>query len=78
MVGMIYKCGGSCEELTVTSAYLPYDSNEPPPTNELRGVIDYWQQQEKQLIIGCDANVHHIIWGNTCTNPRKKTLWNTS
>jgi hypothetical protein len=27
------------------------------------------QQQEKQLIIGCDANAHHILWGRTGTNP---------
>jgi hypothetical protein len=34
-------CGGCCEEINTTSANLPYDSDEPPPTKELRDVIDY-------------------------------------
>jgi hypothetical protein len=34
-------CGGTFEELIVTSSYLPYNSSE------LRVIIDYWQQQEK-------------------------------
>jgi hypothetical protein len=58
------------EELIVASAYLPYDSDEPPPTKEVRDVIDYCTSRKKQLIIGCDANAHHILWGSTDTNPR--------
>jgi hypothetical protein len=35
MVRMTYTRGGSCEDL-ITSASLPYDSDEPSPTRELR------------------------------------------
>jgi hypothetical protein len=28
--------GASCEELTITSAYLPYDSDEPLPSREVK------------------------------------------
>jgi hypothetical protein len=50
-VRMIYRCGESCEELIIISAYLPYNSDKPPPTKQLKGVIDYCSRK-KQLIIG--------------------------
>jgi hypothetical protein len=58
----------------VASAYLPYDSDEPPSSKEVRNVIDYCDSRNKQLIIGCDANAHHILWGSTDTNPRGASL----
>jgi hypothetical protein len=39
-VRITYTYRGS-EELIVASAYLPYDSDEPPPTKEKRDIIDY-------------------------------------
>jgi hypothetical protein len=60
-VRMTYTCEGGVEELIVASAYLPYDSDEPPPSKEVRDVIDYCGSRNKQLIIGCDANAHHIL-----------------
>jgi hypothetical protein len=73
-VRMTFTCEGSCEFIT-TSAYLPYDSDEPPPTRELRDIINYCCRRKKQLIIGCDANAHHILWGNTGTIPEEIALW---
>jgi hypothetical protein len=72
-VRMTYTCGGSWEELIIASAYLLYDSDEPPPTKELRDVIDYCGSRKKQLIIGCDANAH-ILWGSTGTNSRGESF----
>jgi hypothetical protein len=69
-VRITYTHGRDCKELIVASAYLPYDSDEPPPTKEVRDIIDYCHSRKKQLIIGCDANAHHILWGSTGTNPR--------
>jgi hypothetical protein len=40
-VRITYTYGGGCEELFVASAYLPYDSDEPPLTKEVRDIIDY-------------------------------------
>ena len=37
----------------------------------LRKVVDYCDKNKLQLIIGCDANAHHIIWGSTDINPRE-------
>jgi hypothetical protein len=56
-------------ELIVTSAYLPYDSDEPPPNKEVRDIIEYCH-----IITGCDANAHHTLWGSTSSNPRGESL----
>ncbi|XP_023727683.1 uncharacterized protein LOC111875571 [Cryptotermes secundus] len=78
VVRTIYKYRGGSRELIVASvySYLPYDSDEPPPTKEMRDIVDYCYSRKKQLIIGCDANAHHILWGSTGTNPRGESLRN--
>jgi hypothetical protein len=40
-VRMTQVSGENCEELTVTSAYLLYELDEPQPTRKLRDVINY-------------------------------------
>jgi hypothetical protein len=35
-VKITYSYGGGCEELMVASAYLPYNSDKPLPTKEVR------------------------------------------
>jgi hypothetical protein len=40
MVRITYAHARNYEELIVASAYLPYDSDEPPPTKEVRDIID--------------------------------------
>jgi hypothetical protein len=73
-VRVTYKRGGSKRELIVTSVYFPYDSDIPPPSKGLREVVDYCSRNKLQLIIRCDANAHHIIWGSTDINPRGECL----
>jgi hypothetical protein len=73
-VRITYAYGRGYEELTVASAYLPYDSDEPPPTKEVRDITDYCYSRKKQLIIGCDANAHHTLRERTGTNPRGESL----
>jgi hypothetical protein len=73
-VRITFTYGGVCEELIVASAYLPYDSDEPPPSNEVRDIIEHCQSRKNQLVVGCDANAHHILWGSTGTNPRCDSL----
>jgi hypothetical protein len=73
-VRITYTYGGVNRELVVSSAYLPYDSDEPPPSKEVKDIIDYCYSRKKQLIIGCDANAHHTLWGSTGVNPRGESL----
>jgi hypothetical protein len=42
-------------------------TDEPPPTKEVRDITDYCHSR-------CNANVHHILWGNTSINPRGESL----
>jgi hypothetical protein len=65
MVRMTYISGRSKMELTVTSAYLPYDSDKPPPSKGLREVVYSSNRNKLQLIVGCDASARHIIRGST-------------
>jgi hypothetical protein len=58
---------GSIQELTVILAYLPYDSDETPPSEGLRESLTLWW--ELQLIIGCDANANHNIWETMDISP---------
>jgi hypothetical protein len=70
MVRMTYACRGGCKELIVASAYLPYDSDEPLPTNEPWDITDYCHIMKEQHIIGCDASTHHILCGSSDTSYR--------
>jgi hypothetical protein len=36
-----YTYGGSSKELIVACAYLLYDADEPPPTKEVRDIINF-------------------------------------
>jgi hypothetical protein len=57
----------------VTSPYLPYDSDEPPPSKEVKDITDYCYSRKKQLI-ECDADAHHTLWGSTGVNPSGESL----
>jgi hypothetical protein len=74
-VWILYSSGGNQRELIVTSAaYIPQDLDEPPPMKELRDVVDYFSSRKKQLVIECDVNAHHILWGSNDINPREESL----
>jgi hypothetical protein len=73
-IRLSYITGGSIRELTITFVFLFYDSDEPLPSTELRDVITYCCKNNLQLIIGCDANAHHIILVSMNMNPREEYL----
>jgi hypothetical protein len=52
----------------VSSAYLPYDSDESPPSKEVKDINDYCHSRKKKLIIGCDAT----LWGSTGVIQKEK------
>ena len=73
-VRMTHTTGGNRRELLVTLAYLPYDSDIPPPSKGLGEVTDYCSTNKMQLVIGCDANADYITWGSTHINPQGQYL----
>jgi hypothetical protein len=57
--------------LICCSVYLPYDSLTQPPGN---GLVRYSEANYIPVIIGGDANSHHVAWGSTDTNRRSAAL----
>nr|CAI5828363.1 unnamed protein product [Callosobruchus analis] len=84
------QTGGGSIRILFASVYLPYDSVEAPPTTATRRTVEYGVNRGKHLILGLDANTHHVAWGSTNTNRRdhnyisfhikstcvKETYWN--
>jgi hypothetical protein len=62
------------ERRVVCSAYLPYDSKDPPPSKELEELVRDSEEKHLHLIVGCDSNAHHAAWGSTDCNGRGETL----
>lgn len=56
------------------SVYQPPEHDNQPPTPELRKIIKYAKEQQKPLIIGCDTNGHHQMWGSKNNNKRGRNL----
>jgi len=65
---------GADRRLVVCSAYLPYDSEDPPPSRELEELVRYCESENLYLIVGCDSNAHHVVWGSTNCNDRSEAL----
>jgi len=67
--------GRGPREITLGSAYLPYNEVELICPEELdRLVIGCWAEGT-HLFIGCDVNLHHTSWGSTNINNRGESLF---
>ena len=60
-------------KLVIGSAYFPHDSATHPP-EEVRSLVDYCKVRGLPLLLGCDANSHHKLWGSMDTNRRGEDL----
>ena len=58
---------GGMREVVVASAYFPYESNLCP-TAEVIELIKFCEDKGWDLLLGCDANAHHLAWGSSDTN----------
>ena len=56
------------------STYLPYNSKDPPLSRELKELVRYCENENIQLLVGCDSNAHHTAWGSTNCNGRGEAL----
>lgn len=67
-----YKLNGAPMKVICCSLYLAFDL---PVINEtLVKLIAYCRQKGLDLLVGCDANAHHTVWGSSDTNPRGALL----
>ncbi|OXU32169.1 hypothetical protein TSAR_012298 [Trichomalopsis sarcophagae] len=45
-------------------------SKRESPTEEVSRLVEYCEERGLPLVVGCDANAHHLVWGSTNTNDR--------
>jgi hypothetical protein len=69
-----YNEDGAERQLVVCSAYLPYDSEDPPPSRELEELVRYCENEDIQLLVGYNSNAHHTAWCSTNCNGRGEAL----
>jgi hypothetical protein len=69
-----YNEEGAERHLVVCSAYISYNSEEPPPSKEFEDLMRYCETENLYLVVGCDSNAHHSVWGSTNCNSRGEVL----
>ena len=76
LVALLIKCieDGTEGQLVVCSASLQYDSEDLPPSREMEELIQYCENENLHLIVGCDSDAHHTAWGSTNCNGRGEYL----
>lgn len=72
VTGIDMQNGGT--KLLLAAAYFPYDSKDPPPGQDFENLVQYCTNRRLNLVVGADANAHHICWGSTDTNSRGESL----
>ena len=60
-------------KLVMGLAYFPYDSETNSP-DEVRTLVEYCKVRGLPLLLGCDTNSHHTLWGSMDTNSRERDL----
>ena len=55
-----------------SSVYMAEENTAPPQIVE--ELVAYCNQNNLPLVIGCDANAHHVAWGSSNTNERGEAL----
>jgi hypothetical protein len=56
-----YNEEGVERRLVICSSYLPYDSEDPPPSKEFEDLVRYCEKENLYLVVGCDSNAHHSV-----------------
>lgn len=55
------------QEIIVASAYCPGDTDVVPP-NEVAKIVRHHKGRKIQLLLGCDVNMDHTLWGSRDIN----------
>ncbi|XP_029169805.1 uncharacterized protein LOC114939608 [Nylanderia fulva] len=72
----IKTTGGIVRDLIIGSVYMSYDLENLPPHENMIKFTTYTRQKGLEILLGCDANSHHLVWGSTDINPRGESLFN--
>ena len=66
----------TCGTVYIVSSYMAHDHSEPPPNAKVRAITKAANDRNIPLVIGADANAHHIFWGSSDTNARGESIFN--
>ena len=58
------------EDGTHRDVIIGSDSEDLPPQEEIKSLVAYAKDRALELLLGCDADSHHEVWGSTDINPR--------
>ena len=70
----IINGNGARKRVVVASSYLPYGEDNPLPSNRVVDLVEFCQREWLPLILGCNVNAHHKVWGTTDTNGKGEKL----
>jgi hypothetical protein len=62
--------------LVVCSAYLPYDSEEPPPSKELEDLVRYCETENLYLVVEYNSIAHTVYGVAPTATVEGKPWWN--
>lgn len=68
------KMNGGVRTTILASCYMSFEQNILPPSDELINLVRYCKSNSLPLLLGCDANSHHTVWGSTDTNAKGESL----
>nr|CAI5854408.1 unnamed protein product [Callosobruchus analis] len=61
-------------DIVICSAYFPGETGQEAPPAAVRDLITYCRRNNKQLVLGYEANAHHMDWGSSDISIRGWTL----
>ena len=70
ITAVLWERGNRAKPTIMASAYLPTDAEQP--TAGFTKLVE--NHRGSEMIIGCDANAHHTMWGSKDCNKRGKEL----
>ncbi|XP_063975802.1 uncharacterized protein LOC135161808 [Diachasmimorpha longicaudata] len=76
LVAVVVRLRGEveAEDIVFCSAYFPHESPTPPPTKEMRVLVNHCRAEKLPLILGCDVNAQNVVWGSERCNDRGTAL----
>ncbi|XP_011157128.1 uncharacterized protein LOC105194097 [Solenopsis invicta] len=74
MVELDVDASGGKRKAVVCSAYFPHDEGSLPPPESVTKLVEHCKNKRLPLIVRCNANSHHTVWGSTDTNDRGRKL----
>ncbi|XP_055382222.1 uncharacterized protein LOC129612578 [Condylostylus longicornis] len=70
----VVRIEGNGGNLLMSSVYMAHDRPAPPP--EVQNLAEVGAAEGASLLMGCDANARHTLWGSTEINERGESLFN--